>query len=83
MSGFAITSLVLGILSDLSISTWFGLPFYFGIVLPVLSLFFGIFALRDIKKNNKKGAWLAITGIILGSLMIFYFLVAVVVFRLF
>lgn len=57
-SGFAIASLVLGLL--------FFLPFA-----NILAIVFGFIALNQIKKNNLSGKGMAITGIVLGILGIF------------
>jgi len=76
-SGFAITSLVLGIASLVLVGV-----FYIGVVTSILGIVFGILALRDIKMNNKKGKGMAIAGIILGILSIIFFVVATVVLTL-
>ena len=77
-SGFAITSLVLGILSYLiNILYLFIVP----IIVPILSIVFGILALRDIKKDNKKGKGLAITGIVI-SVIVLLILLAIVILGL-
>lgn len=41
-----------------------------GIISAPLAIIFGVIALRDIKKNMKKGKGFAITGIILGVIQI-------------
>ena len=58
-SGFAVTSLVLGILSFIPLV---------GVLLGVLAVLFGILALRQIKKQVFQGKDLAVAGVILGTL---------------
>ena len=72
-SGFAITSLILGI-----ISLFLGWIPLLGWIMIVLSILFGIIALFKISKNNTlQGKGLAIAGIILGAIsliiVIFFF----------
>ncbi len=62
-SGFAIASLVLGILSVLL--GW--LPFV-GWILVILALVFGILALIKIKKGTASGKNMAIAGLVLGGI---------------
>ncbi|MFH0701192.1 MAG: DUF4190 domain-containing protein, partial [Candidatus Woesearchaeota archaeon] len=70
-SGFAIASLVLGIFSILL--GW--IPF-FGWILVVLAIVFGILALVNINKGFNSGRGLAIAGFILGAVG---FILAVIV----
>lgn len=56
-SGFAITSLVLGIISFFPL---------IGVVIGILAVIFGIVALVQIKKNELGGKGMGIVGIILG-----------------
>jgi hypothetical protein len=70
-SGFAITSFVLGMC--------FFIPF----VTAILAIIFGIIGLDDVKKNNKKGKGLAISGIVLGALFFLFWVFVLWVFILF
>lgn len=63
-SGFAITSLILGILSIPIISRAFCFVF------AILAIIFGITSLNEIKIKKFKGKAMAITGIILGAISI-------------
>ena len=56
-SGFAITSLVFGLVSFIPM---------FGVLLGILAIVFGFISISQIKKNNLEGKGLAIAGIILG-----------------
>ena len=66
-SGFAIASLVLGIISILL--GW--IPFV-GWILVILALVFGILALIKIKKGEASGKNMAIAGLILGGISILF-----------
>jgi len=70
-SGFAVASLVLGLI--------FFLPFT-----SILAIIFGIIALNDIKKKNLDGKGIAIAGIVLGAIffVIKIFILLVVFFAL-
>jgi hypothetical protein len=74
-SGFAITSLVLGILS------LFPNPVS-GIPLGILALIFGILANKKIKQGLMQGKGLALTGIITGAVGLVIGLVIFVMFTL-
>jgi hypothetical protein len=63
--GFAITSFVLAVLSLLGIIAPVA-PFLFSL----LSIIFGIVGLGRIRKRGTKGSWMAIFGIVVGSLAI-------------
>lgn len=60
-SGFAIASLILGIFSIL-----LGWVPFFGWILVILAIVFGILALINIDKGLNSGRGLAIAGLILG-----------------
>jgi hypothetical protein len=59
-NGFAVASLVLGIL---------GLPVLCPLLIPsILALIFGLIARRDIKKTGQGGDGLALAGVIMGAI---------------
>ena len=61
-SGFAITSFVLGLASFV---------LYIVLVPPILAIVFGILSLRDhSKRPYLRGKWMAVTGLVLGSIML-------------
>ncbi len=62
-SGFAIASLVLGILSFIP---------SFGVIFGIIAIIFGCISLSQIKRNNLSGKGLAIAGIILGIIGILF-----------
>ncbi len=66
----AIASMILGILSVF-------LAFVFiGVLTAIIAIILGGYSLKDIKKNDKDGKGMAITGLILGWLVIgIYFLI--------
>ncbi len=65
-SRWAILSLILGIASIL---------FFITLVVPILAIIFGVLGIRDIKRNEgMKGQGLAISGIILGGIFVFFML---------
>ena len=71
-SGFAITSLVLGIV------TWvFG---WFTLAIPgILGIIFGALAMGQCKKNGKGGYGMAIAGLILSIIMVAIFFIIIII----
>ena len=51
--------------------------FKYGIIFGIASLVLGIIGVRKCKKDNEKGKWMAIVGIILGVIEIIYFIFVV------
>ena len=73
-SGFAITSLILGIVSFCGGWTF---------IIPILSIIFGGISLSNISKNpNIKGKGMAIAGLVLGIIAIVGWLIYVAIFGL-
>lgn len=62
-SGFAITSLILGLLSFIPL---------FGVLLGILAIIFCFISLHEIKKTIRSGKRLAIAGLVLGVLGILF-----------
>jgi len=60
-SGYSVASFCLGIIAIIPIV---------GILFAVLSIIFGTLALKEIKRENKKGKGLAVTGLILGTIFL-------------
>lgn len=60
-STWAVASLVLGIFSFVTV---------FGAEKPVLAIIFGALALKEMKKKKVSGKWMAITGIVLGAIVL-------------
>lgn len=69
-NGFAVASLVLGIL---------GLPFFCTMIVPALGVIFGIIALVQMNNvnNSKSGKGLAIAGVICGGLGMLFFVIMI------
>ena len=69
ISGLAVTTFAFSIISYyiLPILELINPLFY---VTPVIFIIIGFYSLRDIKKNNKKGKWFAIVGIIINIILL-------------
>jgi len=67
----AFISLILGIVSIFLIASP-GLRSFTDLIFSILTIIFGIIALVEIKKINKKGKGLAITGLILGIISLIF-----------
>lgn len=70
-SGFAIASLVLGILSVITIF----FKYVFGIASAILALIFGIISLA----KNSSGKGMSVAGVVLGSVVLIFFYVVILI----